>query len=80
MLITCNCGKCGKSIGIIQYTDYFYCKNHNDEYVCVVCFENGNKKCNKCQMNLSFHNSDETKKFKRDNNLLFWEITPNNST
>ena len=71
MLITCNCIKCWNSIGIVQYTDHYYCKNHYGEYVCIKCYENGNNKCEKCQTNLSFHNSDTTEKFQRDNDILF---------
>ena len=71
MLITCNCSKCRNSIGIVQYTDYYYCKNHYGEYVCNNCYNKGSNKCEKCQTNLSFHNSDDNKKFQKDNNILF---------
>lgn len=70
MLITCNCTKCEKLIGIGQYVDYYYCKNHYGEYICIECYKKGNNKCEKCKTNLSFHNSDQTKRFQRDNNLL----------
>jgi len=71
MLTTCNCKNCAKSIGILQYPDYYYCKNHYGKYVCIECYEILNKKCEKCNTNLSFHNSDETKEFQRDNNILY---------
>ena len=71
MLLLCKCIKCENSIGIVQYSDYYYCKIHYGEYYCINCFENGNKNCEKCQKSLKFHNSNETKKHQRDNNLLF---------
>ena len=71
MLITCNCSRCNKSIGIVQYTDHYFCKNHFGDYICTDCYNLGNKNCNKCQEKLTFHNSDETKKYQIDNNLLF---------
>ena len=71
MLMTCNCTKCKVQIGIVQYTDHYFCKKDYGEYVCIDCYKIGQKKCIKCNQNLIFHNSDETKKFQRDNNILF---------
>ncbi len=70
MIIKCNCKECGKSIGTVQFSDYYDCKSHYGEYVCIKCYENGNKKCEQCMSNLHFHSSNEDEKFEKGNNLM----------
>jgi hypothetical protein len=71
MLINCTCAICANSLGIVQYTDHYFCQNHYGEYVCIECHKKGTNECEKCQKSLSFHDADETKRFQRDNNILF---------
>lgn len=71
MLVNCTCEKCKLSIGIVQYSDYYYCKTDYGKYTCITCYENNNQKCDKCNNDLVFHNSDDTKRFQKNNNLMF---------
>lgn len=71
MLIQGNCKKCGKQIGILQYSDHYFCEKDYGEYICIECYENGQKKCLKCNGGLTFHNSADTIQWQKDNNIMF---------
>ena len=64
MLMLGSCSKCGKEIGVVQYSDHYFCEWHSGEYVCVECYQKGQKTCEKCGSALIFHSASGTKRWK----------------
>lgn len=71
MLVNISCSKCSNSLGILQYTDHYYCKNHHNTRICRQCYHEGKTKCPECGENLSFHDAEVTKRWQKDNNILY---------
>lgn len=70
MLIKGNCSKCKREIGVIQYTDHFFCKKDWGEYVCMDCYEKGQRTCIKCNSELHFHSAQDTIQLQDETNMM----------
>jgi phage FluMu protein Com len=71
MIQLINCIKCGNSIGTSQYDNYYYCEEHSSEYICLICYNAGQKKCPKCKNNLTFRDGAAWTQFYKDRKILF---------
>lgn len=71
MLIQGNCKNCKKVIGIIQYEDHYFCENCYGEYLCIECYDRGQKSCLRCKNKLTFFNSSDTIQSQKESGLMF---------
>jgi hypothetical protein len=69
---TYKCINCGGSISadLLSNTNYYYCKTHYDNYICLNCYNKGSKKCVKCGLNLHLYDFKAIEKYNSDNGIM----------
>ena len=71
MLIQVKCSECNRPIGVVQYSNHYFCEINYGYYVCIDCHRDGKINCRICGKKLKFHNAADTIKWQKDNNILF---------